>query len=264
MGARVCWLDGRLRPADAAAVRADDSAFADGRGCYTSVRIRDGAPRFAAEHVRRLERGARVLGFPKPDARALHRALDELARAAFADGDGVVRLQLSRGGDGALHVTGVPRPLGEDRARWQTITAPFPHPGATLPGGPKLTSRPLFAIAAEAARATGADEALFFDAAGRLVEGARSNLVVRLPDDTLCTPPVERGAVAGVALEVLGARIPRLTRRDVSRRGLLGASAVVALNAVRGARAIVSLDGAALAAGGPALAAEWNALWEKA
>jgi branched-subunit amino acid aminotransferase/4-amino-4-deoxychorismate lyase len=264
VGIGVCWVDGRLRPADDAAVSADDSAFAEGRGCYTSVRSRGGAPRFAAQHVRRLERGAHLLCLPKPDARALHHALTQLGRAAFGHGDGIVRLQLSRGGDGTLRVTGVPRELGVDRAPWRAITAPFPHPGAALPGGPKLTSRPLFAMAAEAARVAGADEALFFDATGRLVEGSRSNVVVRLRDGTLCTPPVERGAVAGVALEVMGAGLPTLRRRDLSRGALLEASAVIATNAVRGARALVSLDDAVLGADGPELAAELNALWEKA
>ena len=56
------WVDGTLRPADAAAVRADDSAFSEGRGCYTSVRIRAGAPTFAKRHAQRLERDARALG----------------------------------------------------------------------------------------------------------------------------------------------------------------------------------------------------------
>ncbi|GAG47375.1 unnamed protein product, partial [marine sediment metagenome] len=39
-------------------VRADDSAFSEGRGCYTSVRIQAGRPRFAERHVQRLQRGA--------------------------------------------------------------------------------------------------------------------------------------------------------------------------------------------------------------
>jgi hypothetical protein len=67
-----------------------------------------------------------------------------------------------------------------------------------------------------------------------------------------------------VALEVMGAGLPTLRRRDLSRGALLEASAVIATNAVRGARALVSLDDAVLGADGPELAAELNALWEKA
>src|SRR6185436_18906313 len=156
-----------LRPAAAAAVRADDSAFSEARGCYTSVRIRAGAPRFAARHVARLVRDARSLGLPRADPLLLLRALDELARAAFAGGEGIVRLQLSSDGDGALHVVGTARALGDDPPAWRAVTAPFPHPGAPL-GGAKLSQRLLHALASDAARAAGAQEALWFDAAGRL------------------------------------------------------------------------------------------------
>ena len=100
MVAPVRWVDGRLRPAGEPAVRADDSAFAEGRGCYTTALVRGGAPRWAERHVARLLRDARALGLPAPDPRALGRALAELARAAFGRGDGVVRLQLSRDGRG--------------------------------------------------------------------------------------------------------------------------------------------------------------------
>ena len=258
----VCWADGSLRPADAPVVRADDSAFAEGRGCYTSVRIRDGTPRFAERHLRRLARAASALGLPAADARLLRRALEELARAAFGSGDGVVRLQLSRDASGGLHVVGLPRSLGVDPPRWRAVTAPFPHPGALLPDGPKLTSRPLLALAADGARAAGADEALLFDASGRLVEGARSNVVWRRDDGTLCTPPAERGAVAGVALELVCERLPGLRRRDTTRRGLLRAEGVAVLNAVRGARPLVALDDAPLGDGGERLAAELGALLE--
>jgi branched-chain amino acid aminotransferase len=253
-------VDGSLRPADAAVVRADDSAFCEARGCYTSVRIRAGAPRFADRHIRRLVRGANALGLSPVDPHLLRRALDELAQAAFFGGEGVVRLQLSRDGDGALHVVGVPRGLGDDPPAWRAVTAPLPHPGALLAGGHKLTHRLLQALASDAARAAGVEEALLFDGAGHLVEGARTNVVALGADGALCTPPTERGAVAGIALEVAGERLPALLRRDLSRRDLLAARGVAVINAVRGARALVALDSAELGAEGSALAARLTAV----
>jgi branched-subunit amino acid aminotransferase/4-amino-4-deoxychorismate lyase len=252
------WVDGSLRAAEAAAVRADDSAYAFARGCYTSVRIRAGVPRFAERHVQRLVRDARALALPPPDPQQLRRALAELARAAFGDGEGVVRLQLSRDGGGALHVVGVARDLGDDPPAWRAVTAPFPHPGPVVAAGPKLTQRLAHALATDAAHDAGADEALFFDAAGRLVEGARTNVVALSADGALCTPPAERGAVAGVALAVLCERLT-IRQRDLSRRALLAARAVAAINAVRGARALVALDGVPLGAEGSALAERLSA-----
>ena len=257
------WVDGSLRAAGAAAVRADDSAFAEARGCYTSVRIRAGAPRFAERHVRRLVRDARALGLPAVDARLVRRAIGELAQAAFRGGEGVVRIQLSRDGDAALHVVGVSRELGGDPPAWRAVTAPFPHPGAPVAGGPKLTQRLLHALASDTARAAGAEEALLFDAAGRLVEGARTNVVALAADGTLCTPPDERGAVAGIALEVASERLPALRRRDLSRRDLLAARGVAVINAVRGARALVALDGVALGRESGAVAARLAAVLEQ-
>ena len=253
------WVDGTLRPADTAVVRADDSAFSEGRGCYTSVRIRAGTPTFAQRHVRRLERDARALGLPAVDPGLLTRALTELARAAFGGGDGAVRLQLSRDGEGALHVVGSARGLGDYSPVWRAVTAPFPHPGALLAGGPKLTHRLLQALAADAAHDARADEALLFDASGWLVEGARTNVVALAADGALCTPPPTRGAVAGIALEVAGERLP-IEQRDLSRSDLFAARAVAVLNAVRGARALVSLDAAALGAESGALAARLAAV----
>jgi len=253
------WVDGALHAADAAVLRADDSAYGEGRGCYTSVRIRAGAPTFAARHVRRLERDARALGLPSVDPELVLRALAELAHAAFGSGDGVVRLSLSRDGDGALHVVGVARNLGDDPPVWRAVTAPFAHPGALLAGGPKLTYRLPQALALDAARAARADEALLFDASGWLVEGARTNIVVLTADGALCTPPAARGAVAGIALEAASARLA-IAARDLLRSDLLAARGVAVLNAVRGARALTALDGAELGAEGEALAGRLTAV----
>ena len=257
----VCWVDGRLQPADAPALRADDSAAHDGRGCYTSVRIRAGAARWPDRHARRLVRDGCALGLPPADPRRLERAIDELAHAAFGGGDGVVRLQLSADADGALHVVGTARGLGSDPPRWRAQSAPRPHPGPDGgPPGAKLTNRLALTLAADAARADGADEALLFDRAGRLVEGARSNVIVERANGALGTPPLERGAVAGLALEVLRERLPALRSHDVSRRGLDAARGVAVVNAVRGARALVALDAAELGAESGALAARLAAI----
>jgi branched-subunit amino acid aminotransferase/4-amino-4-deoxychorismate lyase len=254
------WVDGTLRRADAAVVRADDSAFCEARGCYTSVRIRAGVPRFADRHVRRLVRDAAALGLPAADPHLLRHALVELAKAAFHGGEGVVRLTLSRDGDGALHVVGVPRGLGEDPPAWRAVTAPSAHPGPVLAGGHKLTDRLVHALASDAARAAGVEEALLFDAAGYLVEGARTNVVALRGDGVLCTPPIQRGGVAGIALEVVGERLPALARRDLSRRDVFAARGVAVTNAVRGARALIALDGAELGAESGELATRLNAV----
>jgi branched-chain amino acid aminotransferase len=246
---QVCWVDGRLVPRDEPFVRADDSAYSEGRGCYTSVRIQGGRPRFEERHVRRLQRGARELRLGIVAAAAVERALSELAEAAFPDGEGIVRLQVSRDTDAQPHLVGIPRSLGTDRPEWNAVTSPLAHAGETLPGGHKLTNRLVLALAAEIAEEAGADEALLYNASGRLVEGARSNILVVMPDGTPATPSEDLGAVAGIALQVVVERIPQVRRQPITRDDVHSAREILALNSVRGARPITRLDGHPVADG---------------
>jgi branched-subunit amino acid aminotransferase/4-amino-4-deoxychorismate lyase len=186
--------------------------------------------------------GAQQLRLGRLDDALVRRALGELARAAFGSGDGIVRLQASRDGDGKLHLVGVPRPLGADPTEWNAILVQPPHDGGGLAPGLKVSSRLTLALAGDAARGARADEALLVDAAGFLVEGARSNIVVVPADAGPATPPLARGAVAGIARDVVLERIPELEERDVAAAELGGAREIVAINAVRGARPITRLE----------------------
>jgi branched-subunit amino acid aminotransferase/4-amino-4-deoxychorismate lyase len=248
---RLCWADGELLPLEIPVVRADDSAFCEGRGCYTSVLIRGGRPRFAARHARRLVHGAAELGLGPLEAAAVLRALAELAKAAFDDGDGIVRLEASRDGDGRLHLIGVPREAGPACSEWSAVLAPFLHAGPGPRAGVKVTSRLRLALAAETARAAGVDEALLLDASGWLVEGSRSSIVVVSKRGEARTPPLARGAVAGVARGVVLERVPGLAEGDVSRSELAACAEIIAVNAVRGALPITRLEGRPVGDGKP-------------
>ena len=236
--AALAWIDGRVRLRAEVGVPVDDSAYAEGRGCYSTALITGGAPRFAERHVRRLERGARALELGKLDTRQVLHALGDLAAAAFPDGEGIVRVQVSRGPDGLARVVGIPRELGDEPRIWSVVTAPIPHEGPILVGGHKLTNRLVQSLALQAAREAGAREALLFDREGLLVEGGGSNVVVVAADGALVTPPLSRGAVAGIAREVLSDRVPDLGERDLRYEDLRRAQAVMCTNAVRGARPV--------------------------
>jgi branched-subunit amino acid aminotransferase/4-amino-4-deoxychorismate lyase len=237
----VCWVEGRIQQRSAPAVPVDDAAYSEGRGCYSSVRIEAGRPRYVERHLRRLARGARALDLGRFDPERARQALRELGAAAFPDGHGIIRLQITPGPQDRVRLVGIPRALGADPPAWTVIRAPLLHEGS--PGGHKLTQRVVHALAARTARRAGADEALLFDRAGRLVEASRSNVVVLRADGTTVTPPLERGAVAGVARELLCERRPEIRARDVTLRTLRDARAVACTNAVRGVRPVVRLDG---------------------
>ena len=242
MSRDLIWADGGLVARADAAIPADDSAFSDGRGCFTTVRIAAGRPRFEARHLRRLARGAKALALGTFDPELARRALHALAAAALPDGEGAVRLQLSRDPRTGLRLTGIPRGLGADPPVWTAIRAPQVHEGPLVDGGHKLTNRLVHVLAADAAHAAGADEALLFDREDCLVEASRSNVLLVDAQDRLVSPPLSRGAVAGVALEIVAERLP-LAWCDVRPSQIVAARALFAVNAVRGARPIARLDG---------------------
>ncbi len=247
----LCWVDGELLPGKRAVVRADDSAFREGRGCLTTLHIAAGRPRFVDRHVERLQDGAKALRLGEVAEATIRRALAELGEAALSDGEGVIRLQVSRDGDGATHLIGTARRLGDDPSEWSAIIVALPHDGASLIDGMKVTSRLTLSLAAEDARTAGVDEAVLLDANEYLIEGASSNLFVASREGGLWTPPIPSGAVAGIARTLALERIPEIEERDVAKPELLAAQELIAVNAVRGARPITRLNDRKVGEGRP-------------
>jgi len=243
-----------VRPRSEARIRPDDSALLAGRGHYTTARVSAGRTLWVDRHLARLVADARRLGLPAVDEHTVRAAFGELARAAFGEGDGAIRLQHSCDAAGRAHWLGVPRRLGDEPDTWRTIRAPFAHEGPRPWSGVKTTDTLAYTLAREAARGHGAQDALFADTAGRLIEGTRTNLFVVLEDGRWATPDLCRGGVAGLAREVVLEATDAFAVRDIGFDALLRAREVVAVNALRGGRPIVELDGKPIgAAHGPAL-----------
>jgi D-alanine transaminase len=230
------------------AVAADDVAFLDGLGCYTTARVAGGTPRWGARHADRLRRDARALGLGDVDAVSIARAFSELGAAAFGDGEGIIRLQASRA-NGRLQLIGIPRWLGAEPASWDAATSPLPHPGPTPWGNVKLSANPTLALIRLFARERAVDEALIFDADGYLIEGTRSNIFVVTQLGELCVPDLDRGGVRGLARDVLMESVPGVRTRHISAGEVATCRELIAVNSVRGARPVVELDGQPVADG---------------
>jgi branched-subunit amino acid aminotransferase/4-amino-4-deoxychorismate lyase len=213
-----------------------------GAGCFTTTRATDGRVWQARRHAERLVRDARLLGLAELTSDA---CLDALASWALNPSDGsrtIVRIEVRGDADGVVQLLGSRRAWGDDPPVWRALISPLVHPGPTRTSRVKSTDRSVYVAALDAARAAGGDDALLFDDAGFLVEGARTNLVVVHADGSLRTPPLARGGVAGIAREVLLDRLPELREADLSATDVAAAREVIAINAVRGARAITHLD----------------------
>jgi branched-subunit amino acid aminotransferase/4-amino-4-deoxychorismate lyase len=215
--------------------------------CYTTGRYRAGRIWLAERVAARLVRDARALGLGAHEPGDVLARLLAAGRASFGDGEGVVRLEARAGGE----LVASTRPIGPEPETWRAIAARVVHPGSGPAPGAKRAGVAELASARAEAQAAGVDEALLFDAAGRLVEGARTNLALALADGRWLTPPAARGSVRGVALEAALAGGVALEERDVSRAECLAAREIVATNAVRGACAIVVLGSVPVGDGRP-------------
>jgi para-aminobenzoate synthetase / 4-amino-4-deoxychorismate lyase len=179
-------------------------------------------------HLARLTRSARVLGFTF-DPQAAQAAVEA---CVLGLGD-ASRVRLALRHDGRLAITQAAlRPLAEGAV--DLIVAEQRLPEASPLAAHKTTLRAQYDAGVRAAEAVGAFDSLFFDTAGRLVEGGRSSVFVRL-DGRWFTPPLADGALPGVMRSVLlqdpawAASERRLLRNDLDR-----AEAVVVCNALRG------------------------------
>jgi branched-subunit amino acid aminotransferase/4-amino-4-deoxychorismate lyase len=221
--------------------------LAAGRGCFTSARAVGGRVCWVERHVRRLTRDALCLGLPAPDPTLCRRLLEELAAPSRVRGDLKVRVEAHADAKLGVRLRGAATELDPDRPAWRAVAGT--HPGPSPTSAVKSTDRAIYDVAIANARAAGADEALLFDAAGLIVEGARTNVIVHRAEGLLVTPPLARGGQAGIAREILLEKVPELCEDDVSVFDLRRAREVIAVNAVRGARAITWFDGHTIGGG---------------
>lgn len=197
----------------------------------------------------RIVRDATLLGIGPLDPEACRAALVADARCTFPDREGIIRLEARAAPGGAPRLVARARELGPEPACWRAALAREAHPGPSAWSAAKTSERALYERAL--AEVPGADEVLLADAGGFLVEGARTSLAVVLASGALVTPPLARGAQAGIGRAILLARTPELVEADVTIAALATARELVAVNAVRGARPVVTLGGQPVGAGVP-------------
>jgi len=162
-----------------------------------------------------------------------------------------VRVKACADDDGTLRLVATSRAIGPEPESWRAVSAPLPHPGPSNAPGAKLTHRAFLERSQAFSAEQGVDETVLFDARGWLVEGSRSNLLVVDADGALSTPDPTLGAVAGIALEVCRERIPEIGVAEIDLARIRRARELIAVNAVRGAVPIRSLDAAPLGAPEP-------------
>jgi branched-subunit amino acid aminotransferase/4-amino-4-deoxychorismate lyase len=181
---------------------ADDEGFTRGRAAFETMRVYGGRPYRYDEHVTRLERSATRIGLPVPS----RDGIDEITRLALAAAglaDAALRLYWTPGppggpAEGIALVSAVPAWIDEARTRGQRLVSlltPRRDVAWLLPGT-KSTSYAVNMAAEAEAKRRGADDAVFVDVDGVLLEGPVTNIWWR-EGHVLHTPALDLGILAG-------------------------------------------------------------------
>ncbi len=181
-------------------------------------------------HLDRLANSAQVLGFGF-DRTA---ALDAIgARTAMLAPDAPWRLRLALSHDGRMDLRHAPLAALRDEAVCLRI-ASARLPNANPLAAHKTTLRTVYDTGVQDAERVGAFDSLFFTHDGRLVEGGRSSVFLKM-DGRWTTPPVSDGALPGVMRACLLADPAwNPVERTLNTRDLQRAEAIVVCNALRG------------------------------
>ncbi len=234
-------------PPDEPVLRADDEALLRGRGAFETLRVYRGRPFRLAEHLERLRSSAERIGLPSVQQGEFEE-LARLALEAAGTPDCVLRFFWTPTPTALALVSALPAHIEPLRGRGQRLIC-LRGPRADEPWllpGVKSTSYAVNMAAEAEAKRRGADDAIFVDTAGVVLEGPTTNVWWRR-DRTLFTPSLELGILAGVTRAAI-AELAAAARYDVLEgvfplAELAAAEEVFTSSSVREVMPAVELDG---------------------
>lgn len=237
---------------------ADDEGFTRGRAAFETLRVYGGRPFRFAEHVLRLQRSAAALGIRPPELSEIEEPAGAALDRAGAP-DAVLRVYWTPGPPGGeafglVLVTALPPSLEEQRARGirlASLEVPRRQQPWLLPGSKSVSYAVNMAVEAEAKR-RGADDAVFVDESGIVLEGPTTNVWWR-DGETLRTPSLELGILAGVTratvIELAAEQGLAVEEGLYDLDSLSGADEAFTSSTVREVMPVVDVDGRPVARG---------------
>ncbi len=253
-------INGVLTDADTARIDPTDRGFTLGDGVFETIVVRKNAVRHLKAHLDRLRHGAGVLGIPLPGDDQHLAGMIGAAITANALTEAVVRVTLTRG-PGArglaspakptptLVITAGPLPPPAEPAKVIIATVTRRNEHSPLSGIKHLNYLDNI-LARREAEATGADDAILLNTAGRVAESTVANVFV-LVDSFMLTPPLDDGALPGI-IRGEAIKLARAEEKSLSLEMLMRASEVFLTNAL-GVRPVTHINGKAVGDGEPGL-----------
>jgi len=255
---RTFGIDLELVPAERAGLPLSDLTIRRGYGAFDFLRVEDGVPLFADDHLARLERSAEMLELaPRPTPEALRA---HVAEVIAANGGGSFGLQLFlTGGDPVDGFTpGTPRTLvlavalpSYPNELYENGAVLLPHRFERDLPEAKTTNYFTAVRLARRMREAGAVDVLYHDGT-RMLETTRCNVVIATPDGGLATPG--RDVLPGVSrgrLERALERTMPVARRDVTMEELASAPEAFLTSTTKGIMPVVRVGDVPIGEGRP-------------
>lgn len=263
------WIDGVQTGKEAARVSVFDRGFLYGDSVFETLRTYRGRPFALAEHMARLEESARRVWITLPvSAQDLASEVRKAASESPFE-ESYLRLMITRGvgalgldpgtAVAPLRVLLVGRLTPPAPELYETgiavISFETARAGdATQAAGAKIGNYLVAVLAHREAARHDAHEALIMDRAGRIIEGATSN-IFWIMDGVLLTPPLDAGILAGVTrahILLVAEELGLPVRQTVPEHAdLLSADEVFISSSIRELLPVVKLDGKQIGSGRP-------------
>jgi len=239
-------------------VRADDEALLRGRAAFETLKVYGGRPFRIEAHLDRLIASAESIGLPPVERRRLQ-VLAGLVLPRADGGDASLRLVWTAGPaegppSGLALLSRIPEWIETARERGASAVSLLGVRAAVpwLLPGVKSTSYAVKMAAESEAKRRGADEAVFVDGDGIVLEGTVTNVWWR-SGDVLHTPSLDLGILAGVTRATLIELAPacgyRVEEGAYPVENLLEADEAFTSSSVREVMPLVEIDGRALGRG---------------
>ena len=265
--AAIAYVNGSYRRLTEASVSIQDRGFQFGDGIYEVLYVDRGHVIDSALHMARLARSLGEIQLPSPVAvAALPLIIREVIRRNRVT-TGLVYIQVTRGAARRDH----PFPIPAPRPSLIITARPKPEPPAdialwataaiTLPderwGRCDIKSINLLpnVLARQAARLAGAYEAILYDAAGEVTEGAASTVWAVTEDSILRTRALDRhilpGCTRAALIEALHGHAIDFAESPIPVSSLHLAKEVFLTGATSFVKPVVTLDGKPVSTGVP-------------
>lgn len=269
------YINGSIVPENRAAVSVFDRGLNYGDGLFETMKAECGKVEFLKDHLSRLKKGLRLLGFPAGSLKPLEHDIKDGAVQRLLKANGLhaktacLRMTVTRGTDPDGHlpkktaptVIMVAKPIDTDyvsRIRTHGVSAILLRGcGPAMPGVKSLNYLPSVIGKAEAAR-SGAVEGIFIGPDSSLREGTSSNIFV-VSGGALVTPPVSSETDEGVLPGVIRKAVIRLAMKKglpvrearVCAKDLRSCSEAFLTNSIWGVVPLISVDKKKVGSGRP-------------